>query len=171
MPDVRVDSFAFLPRSFRALYADVPPFPGEEHPVWAPFEPRLADARIALLTSAGLHVEGHQAPFDAERERQEPTWGDPTWRAIPSDVAPGALGMTHLHVNDADVRADHNVALPTAVLGQLVADGVVGSATPRHASVMGYQEAGLEVWRATTGPEIAAMLREDGADGVVLAPV
>jgi hypothetical protein len=35
---------------------------------------------------------------------------------------------------------------------------------------MGFQQAGLEAWRSETAPAIAAMLREEGADGVVLAP-
>jgi len=48
-----VDSYKFLPRSFRPLYEGRGPFSGEEGPVWAPFEKRLAGAPIALLTSAG----------------------------------------------------------------------------------------------------------------------
>jgi hypothetical protein len=82
---------AFLPRSFRGLYESASPAPGEERPVWTPFEPRLADARIALLSSAGLHVDGEQPAFDVERERREPTWGDPSWRAIPGDAMQGSL--------------------------------------------------------------------------------
>ena len=86
-------------------------------------------------------------------------------------MSSGALGMMHLHVNNDDVLADHNIALPTDVLADLASDGVVGGSTARHVSVMGYQQAGLEVWRRETAPAIAALLREDGADGVVLAPV
>ena len=166
-----VDSFRFLPRSFAPMYASAAPIEGESEPVWAPFEPRLAEATIGLVTSAGLHVEGEQEPFDAERERQDPTWGDPTWRPIPHKVADGGVGMTHLHVNSADILADHNVALPTDALDRLVSDGVVHAATATHASVMGYQAAGLEVWRKETAPTIISMFRDEGANGVVLAPV
>ena len=168
---MRVDSFQFLPRSFRPMYENPPRLAGEDEPVWAPFEKRLAEARIALVTSAGLSVNVTQEPFDADRERANPFWGDPTWRAIPDGVDSSDLGMTHLHVNNADVLADHDIALPTHVLADLVADGVVGSSTAEHASVMGFQEAGLDVWRSQTAPEIAARLRDHGADGVVLAPV
>jgi hypothetical protein len=167
---VRIDSFAFLPRSFRPLFEKPPRLPGHEAPVWARFEKRLAEARIALLTSAGLYVKATQPAFDGERERREPTWGDPTWRAIPADVVTAQLGMLHLHLNPADVLADHDIALPTTVLGDLVREGVVGGATARHVSVMGFQQGGLEVWRSRTAPEIAVTLREEGADGVVLAP-
>lgn len=167
---MRVDSFAFLPRSFRPLFEKPPRLPGHEAPVWAPFAKRLAEAKIALLSSAGLYVKATQPPFDGEREKREPTWGDPSWRAIPADVTTSQLGMMHLHVNSADVLADHDIALPTRRLAALVRDGVVGASTSRHASVMGFQQAGLEAWRSETVPAIAALLREEGADGVVLAP-
>src|SRR3954470_6556208 len=153
------------------MYADAQPLADERDPVWAEFGPRLADARVALLTSAGLHLLGEQDPFDADRERREPTWGDPTYRVLPDALTTDAIGMTHLHVNNADVLADHNVALPIDRLHELVADGVVGASTAHHVSVMGYQEAGLDVWRRETAPAIASLLRDDGADGVVLAPV
>ena len=166
-----VDSYRFLPRSFVPMYADAQPIDGEHDPVWTEFAPRLSDARIALLTSAGLYLKDAQPPFDGERERHEPTWGDPTHRVLPSDLVTGAVGMMHLHVNNDDVLADHNVALPTDVLAELVTEGVVGGHTAHHVSVMGYQQAGLEVWRRDTAPAIASLLREDGADGVVLAPV
>lgn len=166
---MRVDSFRFLPRSFRPMYEHAVAPEGE--PAWAPFEPRLADARISLLTSAGLYVEGEQPPFDVERERREPTWGDPTWRRIPADLPAGALGMTHLHVNPADTLADRNVSLPLDRLAELAAEGVVGGAAPGHVSVMGYQGPSLEAWRTRALPEITGMLRAEGADGVILAPV
>ena len=164
-----VDSYRFLPRSFLPLFQHAQPLPGETEPVWAPFPGRLAEARIALLSSAGLSVDGEQPPFDLDRERQDPTWGAPTFRPIPHDHGP--LAMSHLHVNNADVLADHNVALPTEVLDELVAGGVVSSATEQHVSVMGYQQSGLDVWRAETAPAIVEVLKSEGADGVVLAPV
>ena len=166
---MRVDSLRFLPRSFRPLYEHVAA-PQRAMP-WAPFGPRLAGARIALLTSAGLHLDGVQPPFDLERERREPTWGDPSWRRIPAGVTSSALGMCHLHVNPADVLADHNVALPTDRLAELAAQGMVGAVAGEHVSVMGYQERSLEGWRTSTLPEVVDLLRGEAADGLVLAPV
>jgi hypothetical protein len=168
---MRIDSYRFLPRSFRPLYEDPQRLPGEDAPVWAPAEKRLAETRVTLLTSAGLYVQGDQPSFDLERERGEPTWGDPGWRRVPHGVAEGGLAMAHLHVNPADILADRNVALPVDVLDGLAADGLVGGATPDHVSVMGYQEHGLAGWRDVTAPAIVGLLREQGTDGVVLAPV
>jgi Glycine/sarcosine/betaine reductase selenoprotein B (GRDB) len=165
-----VDSYRFLPRSFRPMYEDRGPFPGEEAPVWAPFEKRLAAARIALLTSAGLYVMGTQASFDVEREQSNPEWGDPSWRSIPANVDAADIGVAHLHINDEDIKADPEIALPSRLLEQLVAEGMVGSATAEHLSVMGYQDRSLEGWRDETLPELVAKLRDQQADGLILAP-
>ena len=161
----------FLPRSFRARFEEPDRVEGEDEPVWAELQPRLADASVAMVTSAGLYRRGEQESFDLEGEKRNPFWGDPTWRAIPQSVAQGQLAMAHLHVNDADVLADHGVALPTRALADLVADGQVGAAAAEHVSVMGYQEQGVDVWRRETAPAIVEHLRGQGVDGVVLAPV
>jgi hypothetical protein len=78
--------------------------------------------------------------------------------------------MAHLHLSDADILADPEIVLPAGALGELVAEGVVGAATPEHVSVMGYQQQGLAVWRDETAPEIVAHPASMGAEGVVLAP-
>jgi hypothetical protein len=168
---MRVDSFRFLPRSFIPLYENAEPLDGERDVVWAPFGPRLAEATIALVSSAGLSVAGEQEPFDLDRERHEPTWGDPSYRSIASDLGQRRLAMSHLHVNNADTLADRNVSLPLDVLNDLSSEGFIGAAARSHFSAMGYQQAGLDAWRTQTAPAIVDRLRDEGADGVILAPV
>jgi hypothetical protein len=165
-----VDSFKFLPRTFRPLYEGKGPFPGEEEAVWAPFEQRLAESRIALLTSAGLYVKGSQSPFDLEREQTHPEWGDPGWRAIPATSTAGDLGVAHLHINDEDLLADPEIALPMHLLDELAAEGVIGGTVSEHLSVMGFQDRSLRDWRGKTAPELVAHLRDQAADGLILAP-
>jgi D-proline reductase (dithiol) PrdB len=165
-----VDSFKFLPRTFRPLYEGRGPFPGEEGPVWAPLEKRLASSSIALLTSAGIYLKGSQPSFDLDHERTNPEWGDPTWRAIPASATAAGIGVAHLHINDEDLLADPEIALPMHLLAKLAGEGVVGGATEEHVSVMGFQERSLEDWRESTAPELIARLREQGADGLILAP-
>ncbi len=164
-----VDSYRFLPRSFRPLYEGRGPFRGEDAPVWAPFEKRLASSRIALLTSAGLRLKS-QPSFDVEREQSNPEWGDPSWRSIPSAAVPADMAMDHLHVNHEDVLSDPEIALPARLLQQLAAEGIVGSATDENLSVMGYQDRSLESWRHETLPDLVAWLRDRQADGIILAP-
>jgi D-proline reductase (dithiol) PrdB len=160
---VVVDSYRFLPRSFRPLYEGRGPFPGEEHAVWTAFARRLADSRIALLTSAGIHLRSQPA-FDLDAERARPEWGDPSWRAIPADTNPQDLAVSHLHINDADLLADPEIALPMRGLAELV------STVHSHVGLMGYQDRDLRDWRERTAPEIVAHLREEEADGLILAP-
>jgi hypothetical protein len=167
---VLVDSFKFLPRTFRPLYEGRGPFPGEEEPVWAPFKKRLVESRIALLTSAGLYVKGSQAAFDLDHEQANPEWGDPSWRAIPAEAAAPSIGVAHLHINDEDLLADPEIALPMHVLSSLASEGVIGGAVADHFSVMGFQEHSLEGWKNETAPEIVAHLRDQVADGLILAP-
>jgi D-proline reductase (dithiol) PrdB len=167
---VIVDSFKFLPRTFRPLYEGRGPFPGEDDQVWAPFQTRLAESRIAMLTSAGFYLKRSQPTFELEREQANPDWGDPTWRAIPQGAMRDELGIAHLHINDEDLLADPEIALPMHLLSELATEGVVGSTAPEHVAVMGYQDRTLRDWRERTAPEVIAHLREQGVDGLILAP-
>ncbi len=142
----------------------------DHEPVWSELTKPLADARVGLLSSAGMYLADTQEPFDVERERREPTWGDPTLRMIPNDVEQQQIDATHLHINTADILVDFNISLPVARLNELVAEGVVGSAAPEHFSVMGFQEDGAEVWRTEIGPDIAARCHAAEIDVLILAP-
>jgi D-proline reductase (dithiol) PrdB len=167
---VLIDQFRFLPKSFRPLFENPSRLSGDDDAVWAPFERRLSEATVSLLSSSGLYVVGQQMPFDAAGERECPTWGDPSFRAIPRSTAQGQLGAMHLHVNTDDVLADHEIALPLRRLDELVSEGVVGRSAETHYSVMGYQREGLDAWRSETAPAIVAGLQAENVDGVVLSP-
>ena len=162
-----VDSYKFLPRSFRPHYEGRGAFPGEDGEVWAPFAKRLSDSKIALLSSAGLFVDGEQQAFDTEREKAHPDWGDPTWRSIDGV---SKLGAAHLHINTADIEGDPEIALPRGMLKKLAAEGVIGAVAERHFAVMGYQHRRLTDWREKTAPEIVSALRDEHVDGLILAP-
>ncbi|MGB0995967.1 MAG: glycine/sarcosine/betaine reductase selenoprotein B family protein [Acidimicrobiales bacterium] len=168
------------PRAFRARWFDAPrrEFGGDcarrrarHRSVHASHRTAPLDqARIGLMSSAGIFLADSQPPFDVERERREPTWGDPTLRVIPNDVSQSQLDARHLHINTTDLLVDMNVALPIERLNELAEQGVIGSASPEHYSVMGFQEEGAEQWRTVTGPEIAARCRAADIDALILAP-
>ncbi|MFQ5553793.1 MAG: glycine/sarcosine/betaine reductase selenoprotein B family protein [Acidimicrobiia bacterium] len=163
-----VDSYRYLPRSFVPLYEAVPEL--DEPPVWTGLPVELTKARVALLSSAGMFLPAEQQGFDVERERREPTWGDPTYRAIPSDVRQDEIDAVHLHINTDVLRADSNVALPLRPFARLAEQGRIGSLSHEHFSLMGFQEEGAEVWRTEVGPEIAARCHEAEIHALVLAP-
>ena len=163
-----VDSFKWLPPSLANYYKNLA-FERGDVP-WTPLSKPLSSCRFSLLSTAGIYVKGKQPPFDLERERREPTWGDPSYRAIPRDVRQEEVGVAHLHINPDDIEADMNVALPIQRFLELEASGEIGSLAPTSYSVMGYQLSNDE-WREVYGPEIAARMKDEGVDCAFLTPV
>ncbi len=166
-----VDSFKFLPRLIAAFYQMTEREP--ELPIpWTPVERPLADLTFGLVTSGGLYVRGAQPPFDVAREKREPTWGDPTYRAIPSNVAQADIAVSHLHLNPTFAEADFNVVLPLTRFQELAAQGVIGGLADEAYSFMGFQgfPPDAAAWQTTYGPEVAAKFKVAGVDCVLLTP-
>ena len=163
-----IDSYKFLPKSFRAGYESTPM--QESEAVWAPLGKPASEATVALITSAGIYLKAGQEPFDVEREKREPTWGDPTYRVIPRGTLQAEIDATHLHINTRDVKEDLNVALPIRAFATLEADGAIGALAQQHYSFMGFQQAGADEWRSHYGPEVAERCKQAAVDAVVLAP-
>ena len=163
-----VDSYKFLPKAFRPMFENVQVDVGK--PVWAPFEKPLSESTIAVLTSAGVFLRDTQEPFDVEREKREPAWGDSTWRIIPRDVPQDNVDAVHLHINTDHVKQDVGVAMGLRALMALEEERVIGRLASENYSVMGYQENGCKVWQTKTGLEIADHLKQNGIDALLLAP-
>lgn len=163
-----IDSYKFLPRSMKAGYEGTPVI--DEPPVFTPLSKPLHRCTVALMTSGGVYLKDSQPPFDVEREKREPTWGDPTYRVIPVDVRQEQIGATHLHINTADMVEDVNVVLPIRAFRKLAAEGLIGALADEHYSFMGYQERSLADWKTKQGPELAARLKERSVDVLLLAP-
>ncbi len=166
-----VDSFKFLPRLLAAYYQASDRQPQRPIP-WTPLERPLSECKLGLVTSGGIYHRGQQPPFDVERERQEPTWGDPTFRAIPADIRPEEVAVSHLHINPSDIEADFNILLPIQRFQELTTEGVIGGLAKTAYSFMGYQgfPADTRAWETTYGPQVAAMLKEEGVNCVLLTP-
>jgi len=163
-----VDSFKYLPRSIAAYYQTLRADRADPIP-WTPLSKPLSQCRFALVTTAGIYEKGRDAPFDAEREKREPMWGDPTYRRIRRDVAQGQIGASHLHINNRDILADVNIVLPLDRFAELETEEVIGSLAPTAYSFMGYQPNTSE-WRERYGPEVAGLLKDEAVDAVLLTP-
>jgi D-proline reductase (dithiol) PrdB len=166
-----VDSFKFLPRIIAVFYQMTDREP--EIPIpWTPLPRPLPDCKFGLVTSGGLYHKGVEPPFDVEREKQEPAWGDPTYRTIPTDVPQAEVGASHLHINTRDVLADINILLPVGRFRELVAEGRVGGLADRAYSFAGYQgfPPDATAWRETYGPQVAEKFKAEGVDCVLLTP-
>jgi len=167
-----VDSYKWLPGSLVNYYRALS-LQKEEPLPWTPLAKPVEECRFSLVTTAGLYLKGKQPPFDLGRERQNPLWGDPTYRTIGRDVKQEEVGVAHLHINTADLEADINIALPVHRFLELEAAGEIGSLAPTSYSFMGYQgnPRNSDEWEKRYGPEVAARMKEEGVDAVLLTPV
>lgn len=162
------DSFKWLPRSIAGYYQAMEVPEPEETP-WSPLRKPIEQCRFALVTTAGLYLKDEQPPFDLDRERREPGWGDPSYRVVPSDVRQEQIGVGHLHINTEDIEADLNIALPVHRFQELAATGEVGKVAPHHYSFMGYQQDNSH-WREHSGPAVAQRMVEEQVDAALLTP-
>ncbi len=163
-----VDSFKYLPRSLRGYYESRPPKRREPVP-WTPLAKPLSESKVALVTTAGINVKGVEPPFDTEREKREPMWGDPTFRRIPRDVKQEQIGTSHLHINNRDIEIDVNIELPVHRFLELEVAGRIGSLADTNYSFMGYMPDTTE-WEQKYGPEAAALMKEEEVDAVLVTP-
>lgn len=144
-------------RAFGAEQA-VPVF---DDPAFTSLGKPLAEARVAIVTSAALHRP--------DQERYES--GDTGFRAL--DRADRDIVMGHWSPNfdHTGFQIDLNVVYPIDRLEELAADGVIGDVAPRHFAFAGNQPDTVSELRLDTGPAVANELIADAVDVVVLTPV
>jgi D-proline reductase (dithiol) PrdB len=132
---------------------------------WTPFEKPLAECRVALVTTAGVHLKS-QTPFDMDNES-----GDATSREIPGDIDTDKLMVTHKYYDHSSADKDINVVFPLDRLREMVTKGEVGEVAPHHYSFMGHIVDGkIEELMNVTAPVVARNLLGDGVDAVLLTP-
>jgi D-proline reductase (dithiol) PrdB len=163
-----VDSFKYLPGSIAGYYRNLT-VPREDPIPWTPLAKPLNESRFALVTTAGIFVKGAEPPFDADREKREPMWGDPTFRRIPREVRQEQIGASHLHINNRDLLEDVNIVLPLQRFLELESEGAIGSLASTSYSFMGYQMNNSE-WRERYAPEVAGLMKDEAVDAVLLTP-
>jgi D-proline reductase (dithiol) PrdB len=123
---------------------------------------------VALITSGGIALETDR-PFDREGERQNPWWGDPSYRIIPQTASTEDIRVYHQHIDPSLAEQDFNCLLPIDRLAELEATSKVGRAAPAHYSFMGYILEPEELLEKSI-PAIIERLRADEVDVVVLIP-
>jgi D-proline reductase (dithiol) PrdB len=79
----KVDGYRFLPPALKAwVKTFIPDEDFKEYIPWTPMTKPLTETTIALVTSAGISLKT-DPPFDMEREKREPIWGDRSYRTLP----------------------------------------------------------------------------------------
>ncbi len=135
---------------------------------WTPLSKPLADCRVAMISTGAMALKTDQ-PFDQEGERQNPWWGDPTFRVIPMGTKAEDIKVYHLHINPEYAEKDLNCLLPLDRLAELEERGEIGSVAPSHYSYMGYTTQPEQLLEESA-PAIIRNLRDEFVDVVVLVP-
>jgi D-proline reductase (dithiol) PrdB len=132
---------------------------------WTPFNGPLPRSRVALVTTAGVHLRSDQS-FDM----RDPA-GDPSFRSIPADLAPGQWTITHNYYDHTDADQDLNVVFPLERLRELADLGEIGSAAAHHYAFMGHiLPPHIHTLMHATAPQVARRLKQDRVDAVLLTP-
>lgn len=126
----------------------------------------LHESRLALISSAGLHLPA-QAAFDLETRG-----GDWSYREIPATQDVRELKIAHRssEFDQEGARRDRNLVFPLDRLREMVERGEVGAVNHRHFGFMGSVTAPGRLM-TQSAPEVAEKLHEDLADAVLLVPV
>ena len=122
--------------------------------------PPLAERRVAIVSTAGLHLRGDR-PFTSLTAE---------YRVIPGDVSAGDLLMSHISVNydRSGFQQDWNVVFPIDRLRELAERSQIGTLADVHDSFMdAVDPAALE----PTAADVADLLARDQVNAALLVPV
>jgi D-proline reductase (dithiol) PrdB len=165
----QVDSSKFLtPGTRKVVKAWVDREPAHEIP-WTPLGKPLRECTVAMVSSGALALRS-DTPFDLDGERQNPWWGDPSFRLIPKDATERDVRLYHLHVDTSYAEEDINCILPLERLLELESSGEIGRSAPSHYSFMGFLLDPREFVKASV-PAMIARMKEERVDVAILVPV
>jgi D-proline reductase (dithiol) PrdB len=164
-----IDGFRFLPPSLAAWIRTRIPQEEFQGPIpWTHVTTPLDQVVVGLVTSAGISMK-KDPPFDMERERREPTWGDRSFRAIPKHATEEEIDVNHLHIDTRYIKQDINVMLPLARMSELEEERVIGRVAETAYSFYGFQWQSTEFLHEAIEP-IARRMKGEGVTAVILFP-
>ena len=132
---------------------------------WTPMSKPLAECRVAIVTSAGIH-HLQQPPFDMyDRD------GDPTFRAINRSWPIKDLMITHDYYDHKDADKDINIVFPIQRLKEFEKEGFIGEVAGIHYGFMGHINGRhIETLINRSAPKVAERIKKDNVDIVLLTP-
>ncbi|MCP4755405.1 MAG: hypothetical protein GY866_31460 [Proteobacteria bacterium] len=164
-----VDGFRFMPPSLSAwIGSEIPSTDFQGTIPWTPLRKPVAETTFSLMTSAGINLKT-DPPFDVEREKREPAWGDPSYREIPKTTGEADIDVNHLHVDTEYIKEDINVILPLARFREFESEGVVGKLSPTCYSYYGFQM-DPKILLEETMPKVVSKMKEEKVEAVLLTP-
>ena len=126
----------------------------------------LNECRVALITTAGLHLQ-EQMPYN-----DRIIGGDCSYREIPNTIETQALALGHRSkaFDSSGTKSDINLVFPLDRFRELEDEGKIGSLNDRHFSFMGSITKPKPLIEKTA-PEVGQMLKADDVDVAFLTPV
>ena len=164
-----VDGFRFLPPGLKAWVRTF--IPDEEFKgdiPWAPMSKSLSKGMLALVTSAGISLIS-DPPFDMEREKREPLWGDRSFRIIPRGTTEKDIEVNHLHINTNYIKQDINVILPLARMAEFEKEKIIGHLAPTSYSFYGFQWKSTDYLKGAIEP-ISMRMKIERVEAVLMTP-
>ena len=137
------------------------PVPKFGHTAFTPLAKPLPEARVAIVTTAGLH----------RSDDQRFTESDTSFRTLDRSDRNLVMGHWSPNFDRSGYLLDPNVVYPIDRLEELAAEEVIGDVAPRHFAFVGNQPDSVSEIRLDTGPACAAELIADAVDIVLLTPV
>ncbi len=132
---------------------------------WMPFTKDLRRCKIALLTTAGIHLKS-QPPFNMN----DPD-GDPTYREIPLNTPNSELIITHDYYDHKDADKDINIVFPIDRLKEMKAKGEIREIAEINYGLMGHvDENYIPALINAAAPKIAERLKANNVDAAILTP-
>lgn len=164
-----VDGFKFLPPGLKAWIKTF--IPDEDYNgsiPWTSMSKPLSQITLGLVTSAGISLKT-DLPFDMEREKREPLWGDRSFRKIPRGTTERDINVNHLHINTNWIKQDINVMLPLQRMEEFEKEGVIGRLASNAYSFYGFQWQNKDFLKEAIEP-ISILMKEEGVEAVFLTP-
>ena len=164
----QVDSYRFVDRTVRKMARSWIRLETQREIPWTPLSKPLEECTVALITSTGLALKTDQ-PFDQQGERENPWWGDPSFRVLPSTTTEEDVRLYHLHIHPCLAEQDLNTFFPLQRLSELESRGEIGRSAASHYSYMGFimqPQMLLEEYV----PVMIDQMKREAVDAVVLVP-
>lgn len=135
---------------------------------WTPFNKKLSQCKVAIISSAALHLRGDD-PFHAVMRAE----GDASFRVIPSSTRANDLIQSHVSIgfDRTGLYRDINIAFPVDRLRELVERGAIGSLARDLYSFHGGAHRNPRPLMRQMAPELAQRLKAEGVDVVLFVPI
>ncbi len=161
----------------RAYFSAEKKFSYDDGP-FTPFQKRISDSRLVLITSTGHFVEGDDPePLGAKNMTQQEAIekimdfvkAPPQLSTLPVDTPEDKLRVRHGGYDIHGVQTDPNVAFPLRRLLELEHEGVIGQLMRQAYSFVG--ACSQKRLLKQTGPQWVEIFKQQPIDAALLVPV